>query len=246
MRHPSQGQLLDYIAGLSGAEPAERLVAHLAECTPCHERAKALQLLRADFEGSWSRFLAEIAQRSARPEREAVREIVFQGLLDGARRLATAALGPLPAPVTLRAAFVPVYRGVGDAERRPEAGRWAAEASALLARGRPEEALGRLAQVAASDPHVAASARLDLLAADALTARVVVDAARRAVSVIVYPEAAVRNAAAVLDRPSTGGEPPRRRPLEAVEGAPYWLAEFEEVPDGPFTLRLEMEGGSPS
>jgi hypothetical protein len=245
MRHPSQEQLLDYVAGLAEPERAERLTAHLAECTPCHERAQALVSLRADFEGGWSRFLAEARSRAARPVAEAPREIVFQGLLDGARRLATAALTSL-GPTPLRAAFVPVYQGVGDAERRPEAGRWAQEASQLLAEGKPDEALGRLARVAGSDPHVAASARLDLLAADTVAARVVVDASRRAVSVIVYPEAAMTRVAAVLDRPAGPGEPPRRRALEPVEGAVYWLAEFEDVPDGPFTLRLEMEGGRPA
>ena len=65
-----------------------------------------------------------------------------------------------------------------------------------------------------------------------------VDAGRRAVSVIAFLQADQPMGVAVLTPASSPGDERRAR-LEPVEGARYCLAEFENVPDGSFSLRIE-------
>jgi hypothetical protein len=104
----------------------------------------------------------------------------------------------------------------------------------LCGEGEDEEALERLEEASRLDPRTSAAASLALVSDGRKVGEVVVDAGRGAVSVIAFDRPL---GIAVLTPERELGE--RRIALAAVPGARYALAEFENVPSGPFSLRLE-------
>jgi hypothetical protein len=171
-------------------------------------------------------------------------DVVIRGVLDGSRRLATAALDRISEAFQglggLDVALQPAYAGVGDPEKVGPAGKLSEEASALCSEGKDEEAMAILGEASQLDPQASSSAHLALLSQGRKLGEVVVDAGRRTVSVIAFLQPDRPLGVAVLVPGSAPGDERRAR-LEAVEGARYSLAEFENVPDGSFSLRIERE-----
>lgn len=254
MSHPNQEKLLTFASGQASETDAETMFSHLADCETCTERVHAMESLRSNFEGSWEAFLEEVGLRlehrnawaRAQAEKRPALALTLRGIVDGSRRLATAARehvsGVLEAGKEIRTVFVPAYQGVADPEASEEAGRFAEEASTACLDGDVTEALERLHEAANRDAAAAASAQLDFVTEDGVVGRVVVDAARRSATMLVYPEVFGHDrGTAVLSFAESTGLPKRRQPFEAVEGAPYLLAEFVDLPDGAFTMELEVE-----
>lgn len=247
MSHLSQKQLIAFAAGRSGAREAERAYGHLDACDACAQRLEAVRRIRSDFDGSWDEFLTELATRveawetSAATEVFAGVELAIRGVLDEGRRLATAALDRVTGAVgdlgSLDAAFQPAYSGVGDPATAGEAADLTQQASALCGEGKDDEAVRRLERAAGLDPRAGASAGLSVLAGGRKVGEVVVDARRRSVSVLLDLDHA--GVQAVLSHGS-GRIPDMSSELQPVEGASYALAEFENVPAGPFSLRLRF------
>jgi anti-sigma factor RsiW len=248
MSHPSQDELLEFTAGLLPESEAETVYTHLDACAPCAERCEAIQRIRADFEGSWSEFLQEFRARFeavgeiAPATVEPAFDVVLRGVIDGTRRLATAALdrvtGVLQDLSPVDVVFRPAYAGIGDPEKTGRAGRFSEEASVLCAEGKEAQALTMLAEASRLDPRAGASATLDLMAGGQKIGEVIVDAARRSVSVVVDLDRLGGAGGSALLRAASSEQ---RFALEPVEGARYALAEFEDVPNGPFSVGLELE-----
>ena len=239
MLHPNQDRLLSYTAGKASEQDAERIISHLDQCDVCEERVQALQAIRDQFEETWDSFLAEARHRASipRPVRTtSVVEATVRGWLARTNRLATAAVERLTASgqvAGLQAAFVPVYSGVASPEASAAAVLEAEAASAACAKGDDKAAEEHLRRAAAKDPDTPASAGIDFQVGNRVAGRIVVDAARGSISVLVYPEVVgSESAVAVLSG--------KKAELRAVEGATYLLAEFEDVPEGPFTVHLDV------
>jgi hypothetical protein len=245
MKHPSQEQLLHFITGRASDEEAEALFGHADACPACSERVEALRAIAGDFEGSWAEFLQEFDLRAGRLEAPATEsagwEMVVRGVLDGGRRLATLAakgLSGMLGPVQVEPRLVPAYSGVGSPERTGAA-RLSQRASEHCARDRGEEALRILGELSQKDKSAAASGTLELRLEDDVVGRVVVDANRKSVSVLVNRDRLTGLTGwAVLRLEGTGEE--HKVSLEAVEGAEYELAEFEDLQDGRFSIRIEL------
>lgn len=247
MSHVGQDRLLAFAAGRADAGEAERIFEHLDACPACSARFSALQRIRQDFDGSWDAFLAEWEDRAAAGVTAAETafagfELAVRGVLDEGRRLATAAVdrlsGALAGLGSTDAAFQPAYSGVAD----PSAGKafeLTRRASDLWAEGREGEALEALEQANGLDPRAAGSAEVAFRADGRRVGEIVVDARRRSVSVLVDRSAWAEGSYALLYHGS-GKVPEMRVDLRPVPGARYALAEFENVPTGPFTLRLRI------
>jgi anti-sigma factor RsiW len=250
MTHVSQDRLLAFAAGRADAGEAERLFEHLDACAACGDRFEAIRRIREDFDGSWDAFLDEWRHRmealegpSAAEAPFAGMELALRGILDEGRRLATAAVervsGTLAGLGALEGAFRPAYSGVAD----PTAGRaqdLARRASELYGEGREDDALRSLEEAAGLDPRAAGAARVALEAGNRPVGEIVVDARRRSVSVLVDLGEGAADGYALLIHGS-GKIPEIRCDLHPVPGARYHLAEFENVPTGPFTVRLRLQ-----
>jgi len=207
--HPSQDELLRFLAGSETAERASLVYAHADACAACTDRLAALRRLRDDFDGAWNDFLAEAHARGA-PVALPSASLVVRGWMDRAQRIATlAAHGLRPvadAMAALWAAPSPLPSGVGAAQP--------------------------------SGP--AATSTLDLLVAGTRVGRIVSDAQRGSVAVLLDDAALAGRTATAIVTPAGASATPLRIRLELVPETTYRLAEFEAVPDGGFELTLEI------
>jgi hypothetical protein len=249
MKHPKQDDLLEFAAGRVEELSAERLYTHLGICDSCTDRMDVIRRIRMDFEGSWDEFLQEFKARQffvaplADPAlaRQGAFDLVIRGVLDGARRIATAAAEGLAGALgtgKLEAAYAPSYSGVGDPERAKDASRMAEEASKLLSQGNVEAAIDKLIEASKTAPDAGGAATLNLLSGGTLVGKLVIHAGRRAVSVLVNPDLVGSTQVTAVLMGEGGLE--KRVPLLRVEGASYLLAEFEELPDGTFSIGIEL------
>jgi hypothetical protein len=253
--HPDQNDIVRFLAGVLPEERAEAMVAHLDTCEPCLERLQALQQLRDDFEGSWEAFVLEWHHRQKAALRSGTHPAALlrvRSVLDGARKLAGLASEALVAggePRGWTATLRPAYGGVGDpgdpilALQR--------EASVLLDQDAGAEALEVLQRVATSRPDAAATSLAEISVDGAVVGRLVIDAGRRCVSVLLQNDFldrhAVRASARILVRPAEHDAQPDtslEQPLLPVAGATYHLAEFEQLADGVIEVTLALHATS--
>lgn len=243
MLHPAQDRLLRYAKGTSTEDEAEKIIDHLDGCRTCEERVVALKAIQSDFEGAWSSFLDEAAFRATLPKvavQPARIQATMRGWITRANQLATAAMDRLTAggnAVGLQAAFVPVYSGVASPEASAAAIQEAEAAAEACARGDAAAMLEHLERAKARDPEVTASAGIDLKLGDRVAGRIVVDANRGSVSVLVY-EDVLENAGGSVIFEQGGSR--RKLSLTPATGATYLLAEIEDLADGPFQIQIEV------
>jgi len=208
--HPSQDELLRFLAGSETAERASLVYAHADACAACTDRLAALRRLRDDFDGAWNDFLAEARARGALAALPATASLIVRGWMDRAQRVATlAAHGLRPAADAIAAIWAapsPLPSGVGAA--RP------------------------------SGP--GATSTLDLHVAGTRVGRIVSDAQRGSVAVLLDDAALAGRTATAIVTPAGASATPLRIRLESVPETSYRLAEFEAVPDGGFELTLEI------
>ena len=240
MRHPSQERLLRYVSGGSTEDEAERMIAHLDGCRTCEARVEALRSLGQDFEGAWDSFLDEAVYRATLPvENKLMVKATVRGWLGRANQLATAAIERLAATGSaagLQAAFVPVYSGVASPGASAAAVKETEAASQACARGDTNAVLEHLRNASLQDPRIVASAGIDLYLRERVAARIVVDAARASVSVLVYPDI-LEGATGTVSFEQMGRTIVQ---LSPVPGAVYLLAELEGLEDGPISIQLDL------
>lgn len=246
MRHPLQAELLNFAAGRLDGDEAERFFAHLAECPACTARYRVLASIRGGFDAAWDRFVvaSPAAGETATPRHARLVQLA-RGVLDGGRRLATAAAaraGEWLEPPLLEGEFVPALAGVGDPAADAAARGLLTEASALCGKAAYFEALELLAGGTGSGVSGAREGRIRLRHAGRLAGDIFVDGGRRVVAIMVDPDALPAGTLARLELP--GGLAPLHAPFQPVEGQARLLAEFMDVPDGPFLLQLELAQGN--
>lgn len=252
--HPDRDLLLGFAAGTAPPSAVDQIYQHLAECAACTERYQAIRVIRSDFEAAWGRFAGEAEGRRA-PEGGAATtagdaapwlDFVILGVLDGARRLAGAAAGVaavLRGDEPLQGIALPAYSGVGDPAVDSDSRRVMEEAAAACGRGAFDAALGKLAEAARLNPAASQTGRVQLRLRGRVVGEVIVDARRTSVSVLIDPEASgIAGGWVTLSRPDDPVD--REAALEPVEGSPHLLAEFENLPDGSFMIRLHPAPGS--
>ena len=247
MKHPSQQEILYLLSGQSDTLRAEALFGHLDTCPACSERHTALRAITADFDGAWDAFVEEFQIRAGEagfveaPEVSGF-ELLVTGVIDGARRLASLGLGQLSGGrglAGLEGSFAPAYSGVGDPDSSGVRA-LSEKASEHCRRGDFTGALRDLQEISKRDPEAGASGILEIRSGTEVVGRVVADANRKSVSVLVDLERVTQSGMqAVLEIQESKGVYKQSKPLEPVPGANYHLAEFEHVPDGSFSVRVE-------
>lgn len=258
--HLTQSTLLAFLQGRLPEEDATDAMGHLALCEDCGLRLAALKKVREDFDGTWQSFVSELrADRGdvvaeEQPARKAL-AFAVRVMLDAHRRIAAVGTQLIPDLVPrglpLHLELNLGYGGVGDAERPPEVDRLQTEAAKDCGEGAFDQAAEKLQRVTNLQPDAAEVGNARGAAAGGLAIEVMVDASRGTISVIAHldvpagtpPHTPPARLQAVLLRPD--GASLRRAAFEEVEGASYWLAEFESVPDGRFVVGVDSIERSP-
>lgn len=226
--HPSQDEILRFLTGRMGPDRVELFYAHVDACMPCDERVRALQQLRSSFGESWAAFEAE-ARRGSGPSLEQVPGLRI--LLDPARRLAALADGVLAEWSgwgTVQARPMVAYTGVSA--RGPKVAAARRDVSSQLRQGSETEAIASLAALAGQNPEAAAESLTELTVEGRVVGRIVVNAPRGVILVLLFQaELQGRRAAAVLL--DGQGAVLAEASLEPVSGADYDAAELS-VPSG--------------
>ena len=252
--HMTQSTLLALLQGRLDEEDATDIMGHLAFCDDCALRLAALRRVRENFDESWQTLLNEFSTEhgDALAEDSGTQRVMafaVRILLDTHRRVA--AVGTqlvrefVPADLGLRLELNLGYGGIGDAERPPEIEKLRTEAAKQCGEGAYDRASETLRRVSSIHPDAAEVGDAKGTAAGGIPVEVMVDASRGVVSVLAHVQAATGE-----DRPSSperlravllqpDGTVLRKEPFEEVEGADYWLAEFESVPDGRFVVGVD-------
>ncbi len=247
MTHPGRDTLLAFVSGRTDDADAEAVYQHIAECPRCERRVDALRVLRDRFDESWSFFesvLGDVAlsfeEKRFRASTNAI-VVDFKGLIDAGRRLAIAARNTVAdAAAQAAGAFdgrlAPAYGGVGDVPAGDPATPHVERAAELIGAADVDAARAELETAHARDPRSTGVVELDLTWHDEVCGKLVVNAPRRRLSVLVHPRAEFAAGAVRL----RGEGYDEHRALEPVEGAAYLLAEFDAVPDGAFDVALVL------
>lgn len=243
-KHLHQEELLRYLGGSASEEEAEQLQGHLTYCDSCAQRLDTLMQIRKDPFAAWN-VVEEVLGRwrpgvspvveSARPGRILV---ALQVLLDVARDVValggagvTTLTKSLPG---LEFSIEPYMPGVGSPELIV-AERHRQFASRLLTAGDPAGALDELLSAEASSPGSAGIAEALLTHDGEEFGRVIADSRQRSLHVMVWPTAKwAARPASDQQRPDVSiltedGAVLETRRLVPVEGARYWIAEFEKL-----------------
>jgi hypothetical protein len=244
MKHPSQDTLIRFSSGVLEEDAAEAVYAHLAACSACTERFQVIRSIRDDFDTAWGNMVApggDLARSEARGTTGL--KAAVRGVVDTARRLASAAGEWLavPDPGSFAVAFRPAHSGVGAPERPERARELEARASEHCASGQHAKALDCLGQASREFAGAGESVELELVINAEVIGSVVISAGGRSISVLVHDAERVGVASfATLRSMQSPDDAPKHAPFEPVQGATYALAEFHEIPDGPFELELSI------
>lgn len=255
-QHLHQEELLRYLGGGASDEEAESLQGHLAYCDSCAQRLDTLAQIRKDPIEAWN-IVEEVLGRwipgaspvieSARPGRILV---ALQVLLDAARdvvALGAARLATLAESFPgLEFEIEPHMAGVGS----PEiilAERHRQSASRLLASGDSVGALEELLRSERSSPGSAGVAEARLTHEGDEFGRIIADSRQRSVHVMVWPTAKwAARPVSDQQRPEVSiltedGVVLETRRLVPVEGARYWIAEFENLDQPHFHVAIHWD-----
>ena len=217
MNHPGQTDLLAVLAGTAPEESAEEVWGHVAACPACEERYHALRALRDDLDG---------ALETAGLARGPSRLVRVRGFLEAGVGALGSFLGG-DAGLTLAPAAPGGIGGPGDDDGRDAADR-------AWDMGRPGEARSLLGELFRMDGPAAARREIVLQRDGDEVLRVVIDAERREVAVLLRDGL---GDVLVFLVPRYGTL--RRADVGPVEGADYSLALFRDVEPGRFDLVLE-------
>lgn len=239
--HPRTEGLLRLARNESPAVEARALRAHVASCAICARRLDGFRGVLADPETAIQRFeetLDPTLTRAASPEADADDGgfLRVAALLDAARAVASATLDG--AGGLLSARLRVDYAGVAGVEGSAEPSLRAASES--LGRGDEAETRRYLAVAGSIDPRAAATADLELVHEGRPWGRLLVEAERGSVTVIVRPGLPSRPGRL---RVSTPDGKDRVATFAAVEGADYVRAEVSGLTSG--TVQIAIESLTP-
>jgi hypothetical protein len=263
MKHADDDVLLRCISGQARGEELLKVDTHMAECSLCRERFRALYYLSEHGESlsaSWTAMehgrafrawkLAGALEKTARKSPalaagagkwvSALREgagIAVKVLVDRAGKVASAAEEALPPGYGFE--LLPTFAGVGRGDAMNRVEDCLKKSSRLLSQDRTEEALRKLLEAGRIDARSPRAAVSEILFEDKPVLQVVADSRRGRISV-------------KLRRPGPGAPPgfalllSREReeevlaaPFREVEGEDYMVAEFEEVASGAYNIEVE-------
>lgn len=267
MMHPQQSRLLALLAGSLSEEDASDLFGHLAFCEACAGRLRALEMIRADYDGAWERFveaLATGAEAVAVPETVAATEprrtrslaLAVRLLLDTSRRLAALGTQTVSDLVSGAAGYgepqlCPQFEGVGDPDLVEEIHRCRADASADLDAGDASAARRRLEEAERLREGVSAVAELDATGEGRPPLRLIADSRRGTITALAFVEGDRPGAASAEGLSWMGrvvllrmdGSSPAVADFKSVEGASYLLAEIDWKEGGEFVVGVEEVDG---
>jgi len=262
MEHPRNETILDYVAGRASDEQELEVDAHMAECAACLERVGALCCLRENFDEHWRSWTAAEHGRahrqgqlaaalarvvSAQPmlaagvgqwlaQSRRTDDVMVEVLVDASRRVALAGAGALPADYAFEPR--PALMGVAAAEEQAQVEGHLRKGGELLSERRTEEALDEALRAAAIDARAPQTAVSEVRREDRRVLGVTVNSRRETVSVKYWPSSGEPTPALVLLLPRGADAEPLASGFEAVADAEYLLAELNNVPSGPHTLRI--------
>jgi len=253
--------LLRYVAGDVTEAEQLRVDTHLAKCDSCVEHVRTLRYLQTHFSSIWDSWTAaehgrlcrqlkwlglmrQVIERtptlSARLRHlgTAIREelgLAFQLLIDQSRKLATAGSGGLPADYEF--VLCPAYRGVGSADEQQQLENHLPKKLECLANNRTDEAVRELMEAVKIDPRRPQSATLEILRKGRRVLQAAIDgrAGRAWVRYWPAPDEPVPILAVLIDCRCNVVQ---AAAFERVSESSYLLAEFPDIPDGSYTLRI--------
>ncbi|MBU0753711.1 MAG: hypothetical protein KJ645_01135 [Planctomycetes bacterium] len=262
MNHPKDEIILRYLSDESGEDEQMEMDAHMANCSRCRDRVRAMAYLRENFDSLWNTWTAsehgrvhhqlqlaaaleEVVQSSSSLAPHAMRwrkqlgtalEVAIKVIVDQTKRVATMAQDMLlPGQgFELRTAAP----GVGSAEELTRVSDHLNKGSRLLSQDRPDEAVSELLKAAGIDARSPQAAVSDIYHEGTWVFQVVADSRRARISVKYMPREGEITPVFALLLSQDPGTAARYSAFEAVEGEDYLLAEFEELPDGPYRIEI--------
>ncbi len=261
MQHPDESILLRYVTDRVSEQEQLATDLHLAECPECVQRVQALRYLQRDFATVWNSWTAaehgrlcrqwqlvqglqEVAEAKpslrARVHQwlEALKEdveISLKVLIDQGQEVASLAHGILPPDCQFK--LYPAYVGVGSPEKQRELQDHLEKSSMLLSENRDAEAVEELVAALGIDARRPQSASSDVWHEGRRVLQTAVDGRGR-MWVKFWPAAGQEPPTLALLLPHHPDGKVLAAEFEAVREDAYVLAEFQDVPEGLYALRL--------
>ena len=262
MCHPDENTIFQYISQTASEQEQLQVDTHIVDCSECMERIRALLYIRKNFESVWTswtsaehgrvyrqwklvRALKEAAEFSPsmtdllKQWLMELREglgIGVQVLIDQAKKVASAAATTLPTGYEFE--LRPAYAGVGSPNEQTQLANRLKKSSSLLSHNKIEEALSELIEAVKIDTRSPQAAVSEICCGGNRILQMVVDSRRGCVFVKfwqIYEKS--RPALAVL-LPNNSGKTVLISPFKQVENEQYILAEFDNLPDGVYSLQI--------
>ena len=263
MHHLTEDDVLQYACEGLRDESALRIDEHAAECASCRERMRGALYLRAHSErmlDSWTAdahgaalrqlrlatALRAAASRDPTVARRAAQWLRRAGsgassaarvALDSARNIGLSSAAWLTEGWT--AGLRPALQGVASPDASAIEG-ILNEGMQLLSEGKTEEAVRAAEEAVKLDVRAARSTTLEIRGPGSVTIRVVADSRRKRVAVMLWPALPEAAGTVVMLIPGDESQPPAVSTFQPVAGAEYLLAEFDSLPDGEYTVEIEV------
>lgn len=260
MEHPNENTIFQYASEQTTSEEEFQVEAHMAECSECLGRVRALRHLRENFESIWQSWtpaehghlyqqwrlataLAQVAESQPSLAQQARQwlgqlrtgvEMAVKVLLDQSRKLAMAAEELLPPQHSFQ--LQPAIQGVGAGEERERLEGHLNKSRDLLGEGQVEAALQELLHAVEIDARSPQTARSEVHREGRLMLQVDVESRRRELSVRYWPTEDEAAPSLALLVPQDPDVPPQAAAFETEPQARFAQARFSELPDGVFSL----------
>jgi hypothetical protein len=262
MCHPDENTIFQYVSQKASEQEQLQVDTHIADCPECMERVRALLYIRKNFESVWTSWtsaehgrvyrqwklakaLKEAAERSPSMtvllkqwlmELKNGMGIGINVLMGQAMKVASAAAATLP--IGYEFELRPAYAGVGSPDEQTQLVDRLKKSSSLLSHNKIEEALSELAEAVKIDARSPQAAVSEICREGNRILQMIVDSRRGCVFVKfwqIYEKS--RPALAVL-LPNDSGKRVLISPFKQVENEQYILAEFDNLPDGVYSLQI--------
>jgi hypothetical protein len=256
---PEEAVILAYAAGRASEEEQIVVDEHVCLCMVCSARVRALLSLREDFDSVWDTWtaarhgnahraaiVAEALEKLAREKPslaararswlldtcQGVGERTLRVLVDRAKGIALMAADVLPEGCALLRCS-PVA-GFGSPDKETQA--HLEQGGELLVRGQIAAAEREMEAAAAVDARLARAATCEVLRAGRRQAVACVDSTHGTLWIRVWPEKGLASPAFALMYSTQNPSGVHTAEFASVRGEDFVVAEFTNVPDGPFCV----------
>lgn len=262
MYHPDEDMIFRYVSGLASDEEQLQVDAHVVDCSDCLQRIQALLYVRENFDSIWESWTAAEhgcvcrQWRLARALREAAEaspslserlsqwlaqleeglEIGVNVLVNRARKVASVAAASLP--IGYEFELQPVYAGVGSVEEQTQLADHLKKGSSLLSQDKSDEAMQELLKAVKIDARSPQAAVSEVCHEGRRVLQMVADGRRGRVYVKFWSEHEEESPALAILLPRAPQAKASVAQFKPVEGEPYMLAEFENLPDDTYSLQI--------